>query len=249
MTIEYRVLGGLELRVDGVDLTPSAPKVRQVLALLLARAGRVVPADTIVREVWDDRPPASAATTTQTYVYQLRRVLARVGDRAAQDLSTHQNGYCLSVDPLALDERTFRDAVARGRAAFGAGRYREASTALRQAELLCPGEPYEGLDHGPLLQAHALELAEVRAHAVEVRIESDMLLGRHRELIGELRLLVAEHPFDEWLHGRLVQALGKSGRRSEALQAYQSMRTLLDTELGLRPSAESRRLHAELLNA
>lgn len=251
MTVEFRVLGELQLLVDGIDRGPSAPKVRQVLALLLAKANHVVQAESIIAEVWDGEPPASASTTTQTYIYQLRKLFAEHGVRAEQGdaLTTRGNGYHLALDPTSLDENVFRDGVERGRRLLEEGRHRDASTALRQALQGWSSTPFSGVEKGRLLQGHTVNLEELHQRAVELRIEAEMSAGQHRELIGELRMLVTEQPLNEWLHGKLMQALGRAGRRSEALTVYQSMRRLLDSELGLRPSAETRQLQAELLNA
>lgn len=251
MIIEYRVLGGPTVAVDGVDCSPTAPKVRQVMALLLANANHVVQAETIMMELWGETRPASATTTTQTYVYHLRKLFAHQGIEGphGEALTTRGKGYVLDIDPQCLDEHNFRELVQRAQTHFYEGRYREASGFVGQAMRIWQGLPYCDVEQGYLLEAHAVNLEELYTRAVELRIESNMSLGMHREMIGELRTLVAQKPLNEWLYGRLIEALGRAGRRSEALDAYQTMRQVLDWELGLNPSEESRRLQAEVLNA
>ncbi|HEX2902806.1 MAG TPA: AfsR/SARP family transcriptional regulator [Jatrophihabitans sp.] len=251
MTVKFRILGGLELLIDNCDHSPTAPKVRQVLALLVARLGRDVLASDIVAELWDDAPPASATTTMQTYIYQLRRIFEenRVSGRAGQPLLRRGAAYRLDVDPADVDSALFRAQVEQARTMAAVADYDGASRLLTSALSIWTGEPFAGVDRGQLLQAHAVGLDELRNRAIEMRIEADMQLGRHHELIPDLRTLCSEQPLNEWLHGKLIQALGMSGRRSDALAAYHRMRRMLDAELGLRPSAESRRLQEQLLNA
>ncbi|MGU3437408.1 AfsR/SARP family transcriptional regulator [Actinomycetes bacterium M1A6_2h] len=251
MSMEFKVLGGLDVVVDEIDCAPSAPKVRQVLALLLAKVGRGVPADTIISELWHDCPPVSAATTTQTYIYQLRKMLSEHGITGSRGeaLATRGNGYCLALAPENVDEHCFRERVAEGKRLMDAEDYRGASAVLESALSMWEGSPFSGVDMGRVLEAHAVNLEEIRNRAIEMRIEAQMELGEYHELVGELRLLLAEQPLNEWMHGKLIQALGRVGRRADALLAYQQMRDLLDEELGLSPSAESRRLQAEVLSA
>jgi len=102
---------------------------------------------------------------------------------------------------------------------------------------------------GRLMEGQAIALDEQRQYALELRIEADLRLGQHREMIGELRNLVAMHPFNEWFHGRLIAALSRAGRRGEALQAYQAFRVILKTELGLEPTPDFLHLQQEVLAA
>jgi DNA-binding SARP family transcriptional activator len=250
MATQFQLLGSLTVSHDGIDYTPTPPKVRQVLALLLTRAGGVLSTEALIEELWGDTPPPSAVTTTQTYIYQLRKRFHRYGLCGSKDtmISTRANGYVLHVDPEQVDVHVFEQLVRKGRTAAGLDRHREASTFLHQALELWTGRPLDNVAHGRQLQAHAVHLTEARTRAVELRIESDFALGLHRELIGELRSLVAEQPLNEWLHGKLITSLAASGRRSDALTAYQRLRTVLDEELGLQPSPDSQRLQYEVLN-
>lgn len=253
----HRVLGGLFLDAGGGLVSPTAPKVRQVLALLLANASQLVPAETIMTELWPGARPCSASTTTQTYVYQLRKLLADsahpdVADydsRAGATLTTRGNGYVLDVAPTSVDEQVFRELVREAQREHLDGSTESAHRAVREALRAWHDHPYAEVEQGPILTAHVVELEDLHTRAVEIWIETGLALGLHRDLVSHLRRLVTQQPLNEWLHQRLIEALGRCGRRSEALEAFQDMRRVLDIELGLTPSQESRRLQSELLNA
>jgi len=122
------------------------------------------------------------------------------------------------------------------------------SKALRRALALWRGPALADVTLGRALEAHVIHLEEQRIRALELRIQADMELGLHRELVGELRFLVATNPLNEWFHRQLIWTLGHCGRRSEALQAYQQLRRTLNEELGLDPSPDLQRLHQEVLS-
>src|SRR5207249_5603424 len=113
-----------------------------------------------------------------------------------------------------------------------------ASHLLRRALGLWRGPGLANVRRGSLLEAHAVHLEEQRMRTLELRIQADVELGRYRELIGEMRSLVAVHPLNEWFHGQLIMALSHSGRRGEALQAYQDLRRTLSNQLGVDPQPE-----------
>ncbi len=245
----FSVLGPMEVVHAGRACTPSAPKVRQVLALLLVSANRLVLVDSIIRELWDDNPPKSALTTTQTYIYQIRNLIQRerLSGSGRELLLTKPFGYTLLVDQDQLDQDRFDHLVTRAEGFARAGQHEAAAADLRQALGLWQGPPLANVTQGPLLRSHVVHLAERRTHALELRIEADMHLGRHRELIGELRSLIAENPLHEWLHAQLITVLSQAGRRGEALAAFQGLREVLNRELGLDPSPAVQRLHREVL--
>jgi DNA-binding SARP family transcriptional activator len=248
---EFKVLGALEIVSDGRVCTPTAPKVRQVVALLLLNANKVVGLDHLIAELWDERPPKSAVTTTQTYIYQLRKLIAdhRLDPPGRELLVTKASGYVLQVPAEDLDAVVFRQLVREGQQHLDAGRPLPAGRTLRQALDLWQGPALADIACGRSLEPHAVLLEEQRLRALELRITADLQLGLHRELIGELKALVAQHPLNEWFHGQLIRSLSTAGRRSEALQAYQRLRTLLDTELGLDPTPELQQLQLEVLAA
>ncbi|MFI0421594.1 BTAD domain-containing putative transcriptional regulator [Spongiactinospora sp. 9N601] len=239
----------MEVMHDGRACTPSAPKVRQVLALLLVSANRLVLVDSIIQELWGNNPPKSALTTTQTYIYHLRSLIERerLSGTGRELLVTKPFGYTLLLDQDQLDQGRFDRLVTQAAGLLRQGRYEAASADLREALALWQGPPLANVTQGPLLRSHVVHLADRRTHAMELRIEADLHLGRHRDLIGELRSLIAENPLHEWLHAQLVNVLSQAGRRAEALAAFQNLREILARELGLDPSPAVQRLHREVL--
>lgn len=247
------VLGPLELRTDHGADTPRGPKVRQILALLAMRAGHTVALDSFVAELWDGEPPRSGLTTLRTHLYHLRSALA-AGDGSGRSegiardlLVTRPSGYLLRLPDEDVDARRFLRLAEEGRARFRAGHAGAAADTLAAALDLWRGPCLQDVVQGRLLAAHASRLEDLRLCALELRIEADLRLGRHHELVGELRDLTASHPLHEWFHARLMVALHRSGRRGEALHAFRALRGVLDEELGLEPSPELQRLHAAIL--
>jgi len=243
--LQFKVLGPLEVFEDGRSCTPTPPKVRRVLALLLLRANQVVPTDAVIEELWGEDPPLSAIGTAQTYIYQLRKTLD--GQEDADWLRTRPPGYLMSISPSQLDAVAFETLSRQGRRLLESGRPDEAAQAFRRALDLWTGPCLANVGLGRLLQSHAVHLEEQRMRTLELRIQADAELGRHHELIGEMRSLVVSHPLNEWFHGQLIVALSRSGRRGEALQAYQNLREVLDTQLGLDPPQDMQVLQREVL--
>jgi SARP family transcriptional regulator, regulator of embCAB operon len=247
--LTYRVLGSLQVRINGRDCTPQASKVRQVLALYLLRANQIVSLDSIIAELWDDHPPRTAVTTAQTYIYQLRKLLARHGGErlASETIRTTPPGYIINVTSGQLDCVQFERMAEQGRALLVAGETSRAAVLLRQALRVWSGPALTGVEHGRLLQSDVAHLEEMRMLTLEMRVRADMRLGCHRELIPELKSLVQTYPYHEWLHAQLMIALQRSGRRGDALSAYREVRRLLSTELGVEPSADLQRVHEKVL--
>ncbi len=246
--IRFEVLGSFELWHDEDNRTPKSGKLRQALALLALSANRVVPVDVVIAELWGPAPPRTAVNTAQTYVYQLRRLLRQLtSDGEGVTIETSPPGYRLVARQDQSDVDAFTRFSRQGRAMLAEGRAEAASERLGQALALWRGEPLSNVAAGPARDGHAEELRERRMDVLRLRIQADTDLGRHRELVPELKMLVREHPLDEWLHGRLILALHALGRRAEALDAYQRLRTLLRDELGLDPSPEVGRIHQQIL--
>ncbi|MBP2337218.1 DNA-binding SARP family transcriptional activator [Saccharothrix coeruleofusca] len=234
-----------------MDITPTAPKLRQLLALLALNAG-VVRTDQIVDELWEDRPPLTATTTLQTYVYQLRRSLRLTGASAGEAgrevaLHTTRGGYLLELPAGSLDVDQFRALVERGRAEAERGSLEAAATTLRDALRLWRGPVLADIRFGPVLQAEAVGLAEFARSVREQRFDIELQLGRHHEVIGELRAALAEQATNEGYQSKLMLALYRAGRRSEALQVYQDARAVLRAELAVEPCPELRRLHHAIM--
>jgi DNA-binding SARP family transcriptional activator len=249
--LRFHVLGPLELHTAHGVFVPRGPKIRQILALLALRPNQVVEVDTLAEELWDGRPPNTDLTTIRTHVYHLRKMLERESNvpSSAELLVTQPAGYLLRLEPEQLDSAVFTVEVDRARRLLDAGQADAASGVLRTALERWRGPALANVGVGRVLSRHLAHLRELKMHALELRIEADMLLGRHRQLIPELRALIAENPLNEWFHAQLIDALRRCGRRGEALTAFHALRTLLDDELGLAPSLELQRLQHEILTS
>jgi DNA-binding SARP family transcriptional activator len=234
--MEFRLLGPLEVRAGDGPVPLGAPKQRALLAFLLLHANRVVAQERLIDEVWGESPPVTAAKSVQHYVSRLRKVLP------AGTLVTQRPGYLLEVEPDTLDVARFERLVDESQSAEPA----RAATLLREALGLWRGPPLAELRDEPFARLEAERLENVRLAALEQRIEADLALGRHGQLVGELETLVREHPHRERLRGQLMLALYRAGRQADALEAYRDARDALD-ELGLEPGAALRRLERQVL--
>ncbi|MFJ8142494.1 BTAD domain-containing putative transcriptional regulator [Streptomyces sp. NPDC096013] len=263
--MQIDVLGTLDVRENGVSIAPTAPKPRQVLALLALHADRVVPVAALVDELWSGRPPRSVRTTLQTYVLQLRELItlalrqpgaasaelsSPAAGRSAKDvLATVPGGYLLVSAGGSSDVREFERLAGLGYRAMDAGDHKDASRLLREALLLWTGPAFAGVPAGARLETEARRLEESRLCALDQRIEADLRLGRHRELLAELTVLTSRYATHENLHAQFMLALHRSGRRGEALDVYHRLRATLVRDLGLEPSPRLRRLQQSILVA
>ncbi|MGW2649313.1 AfsR/SARP family transcriptional regulator [Streptomyces sp. NPDC001393] len=261
--MDIDVLGALDVRENGVSIAPTAPKPRQVLALLALNADRVVPVASLIEELWSDRPPRSARTTLQTYVLQLRELIAAAlargpgqqsgagpERRTAKDvLLTLPGGYLLSSGGGTSDVREFERLAGLGYRAMDAGDFAGASRTLAAALDLWSGSAFADVQTGVQLAMEAKRLDESRLCALDQRIEADLRLGRHREVLAELTVLTSRYRTHENLHAQFMIALHRSGRRGEALDAYLQLRNTLGRDLGLEPSPRLRRLQHSILMA
>ncbi|MEY2248940.1 BTAD domain-containing putative transcriptional regulator [Streptomyces sp. BF23-18] len=332
--MDIDVLGTLAVRLDNVSITPTAPKPRQVLALLALRAGQVVPVGVLAEELWGASPPRSARATLQTYILQLRELICAALDRAAKDaaaldraakdaaaldraakdaaamdgaamdgaamdgaamdgaamdgaakeggvldggamdgaaeggggvldggarggsggrrqakdvLLTVPGGYLLKSGDGVSDVREFERLAGSGYRAMDAEDYPQAARLLRQALGLWSGPALADVHTGPQLRTEAKRLEESRLCALDQRVEADLRLGRHRELLAELTVLINQYPMHESLCGQYMLALYRSGRRGEALDAYQRLRATLVRTMGLEPSPALAKLQRSLL--
>ncbi|MGW1966573.1 AfsR/SARP family transcriptional regulator [Streptomyces sp. NPDC001935] len=315
--MDIDVLGTLAVRYNGVSITPTAPKPRQVLALLALRVGQVVPVGVLAEELWGARPPRSARATLQTYILQLRELISAaldtggpaaenqhqhqhqhqhqdqdhgqepdqgqgqslgrdqdrsrgqdqgegqgqdqiqglgrggcvgVGRRQAKDvLLTVPGGYLLKSGEGVSDVRRFERLAGSGYRAMDAEDYPQAARLLRQALELWSGPALADVRTGPQLRTEAKRLEESRLCALDQRVEADLRLGRHRELLAELTVLISQYPMHESLCGQYMLALYRSGRRGEALDAYQRLRATLVRAMGLEPSPALAKLQRSIL--
>jgi predicted ATPase/DNA-binding SARP family transcriptional activator len=243
VSLEFRILGPLE--VCGEDRRPlslAGPKQRALLAVLLLNRNEPVTADRLIEEVWSGAEPGAAARSLQVYVSQLRKLL---GD--AQVLQTAAAGYSLVVESERLDAVRFERLLRDGKAALTQGQPEQALESLLEALELWRGPALADLTYARFAQAEIVRLEELRLVALEARMEAELALGRHSDLVGELELLVAEHPLRERLRAQLMVALYRTGRQADALAIYHEARRMLLDELGLEPSQELKDLEAAIL--
>ncbi|WP_410656964.1 BTAD domain-containing putative transcriptional regulator [Amycolatopsis sp. lyj-112] len=242
------VLGPLEVAVDGrVVEDLGGPRLRLVLALLAADAGRAVSVAALVESLWRTQAPPDAARTARTYVSRLRRTL-RQADAAAENLIvTRPPGYALRREPEMLDARRFERLAAAGRRALDAGQPDTAAERLASALALWRGEAYGEFTDSVALHAEGTRLARLRLTAVQDRIAADLASGKNEVLVAELEGLLARHPGHERLWGQLMTALYRAGRQADALSAFHRAREVLIEGSGLEPSAGLAEIHRQVL--
>ncbi|MFZ3572561.1 AfsR/SARP family transcriptional regulator [Streptomyces sp. BH097] len=247
--VQFKVFGRVEALRGEDSCVVGRSKVGQMVSLLLARNNEIVSVDTLIAELWGERVPRSALTTLQTYVYHARKLFETHLSVASPEklLVTHSSGYLIAVADGALDAARFERLVKEGVGRFNAGDVESASVQISEALHISRGSAFSGVPLGRVLEAHVTYLQELRFSAIGVRIEANRRLGRHRELIPELRALVSEYPLNESFHAELIGALHHCGRRAEALQAYRKLWNLLDDELGVQPSAQLQDVYQKIL--
>ncbi|MWK40098.1 hypothetical protein GEV43_43165 [Actinomadura sp. J1-007] len=234
------LLGPLEVRDGGAPIEVTAGRLRSLLAALALSAGRTLPVERLAQVMWGRDEPVNVRRSVHTNLTRLRGALGSAAVR------TVPGGYRLDVAPDAVDVLRFRRLLA------AAGRARDAATEhllLRRALELWRGSPFQGVDVRECWEAESAYLLELYLGAVERRVDLDLACDRPREVIAELRELAVRHPLRESLWARLLVALGRSGRRAEALADYQRLRERLADELGTEPDARIRQIHTELLRA
>jgi predicted ATPase len=239
--IEVRLLGPVEALADGEALPLGGPRQRALLALLALEPGRSMPAAAVAEELWHGRPPVGAENTLRTYVSRLRQALGR------DAVVSQSGGYSLILDAERLDVCRFERLVREGRDALARGAAGLAAERISAALELWRGRALADVSDGGTLASEALRLDELRVAALEDRIDADLALARHAELVPELRALVQQQPLRERLWRQLVLALYRSGQQADALAAYSEARALLDRELGLEPTPELQELERAIL--
>jgi len=243
--IDYRILGPLEVSADGRAIDVGGPRLRALLVVLLLRANEPVPRDVLVHELWGEQPPAGAQHSLDVYVSRLRKSL----DPAANGpvVVTRPGAYSLRLAEEQLDARRFERLAAEGRAALDGNEPGQAAATLRAALKLWRGPALADLVNGHVPRVEAARLDELRLGAIVDRIDSDLALGHHAEVVSELEALVAVYPLRERLHEQLMIALYRSGRQADALEAYQTARRTLVEDLGLEPGPALQRLEQAIL--
>ncbi|HYQ66801.1 AfsR/SARP family transcriptional regulator [Actinophytocola sp.] len=252
MQVEIRVLGPLEVYVGGTSIVPSASKPSQLLAMLALNPGHPVSVRALTEEIWGCRPPRSGKPTLQTYILKLRRMLAHAlagtdGLCSKDVLVTRRPGYALAVDPDDVDAVRYDRLSAAGRRAAVDGDHEQAARLLTEALGLWRGQALADVPTGPLLGIEAVRLEETRLGDLHLRIEADLRLGRHHQVLGELAAVCARHPMLENFCAQHMVALYRCGRRGEALLAYRGLRATMIGQLGVEPSHRVWDLHQSIL--
>ncbi|NKZ03748.1 AfsR/SARP family transcriptional regulator [Actinomadura latina] len=222
-------------------MTIAASRQQIALALLLLEAGHVVSVDRIIDALWGDKPPRTAKSQVQITISALRRLL---GESA---IVTRPPGYLIRASAETIDLARFEELTAAAARAAGEQRFAEAVRDYREALALWRGPALEGLN-SEAIQSAATRLNEWRISTHQDCLELELRLGRHHEIIGELTELVAEHPLNEHLRGRLILALYRAGRQADALETFRVGRVVLQEELGIDPCAELCRLEQAILS-
>ncbi len=242
--VEFRLLGPLEAAADGgAPIALGSAKPRAFLTILLLRAGELVSRDRLIEDIWGEDAPATAGHSLEVYASGIRKALGPGG--AA--LVARSGAYVLDVERDAIDVTRFERLAAEGRVALGEGDASRALERLAAALALWRGPALADVAYESFAQAEIARLDELRLSAIEDRIEAELRLRRHAELVGELRALAAANPVRERLTGQLMLALYRTGRQAEALDVYRSARDRLADELGIDPSPELRALETAIL--
>ncbi|MEJ3746185.1 AfsR/SARP family transcriptional regulator [Actinomycetes bacterium KLBMP 9797] len=241
--LTFRLLGPVEVLREGVSVPVRGDRARALLALLLVNANTVISGAQIVDAVWGQWPPATVRTQVHVRVSALRKLLAGVRGASIQ---THPAGYRLAVDRGQVDLAVFTELSHAGRAALRQQRVAEAARTLHQALDLWRGPALGGV-RAPFVPSTVVRLEEHRLTAFADRVAADLGLGRHHDVIPELRSLLDERPLLERARAQLMVALHLAGRRGDALAVYREGCALLRTELGVDPGPELSRAHRRLL--
>jgi DNA-binding SARP family transcriptional activator len=235
--LDFRILGPLEVTVEGVPVAISGRNQRSLLTLLLLRANETVSAERLVNEMWGEQPPKTAGTSLQNAVSQLRKVIG------PDVLLTRAPGYVLAIRPEQLDLGRFEQLLREGRAAHGPERAR----LLGEALALWRGPPLADSELETFALGEAQRLEELRLVATEEWLEAQLEIGRHREIVADVEALLRVNPLRERLRGQLMLALYRSGRQADALKTYHEGRRSLVDELGIEPGRALQQLYAQIL--
>jgi YVTN family beta-propeller protein len=244
LSVLFRLLGPLEVSEGDHALPIGEGRQRAVLVLLLLHRNETVSSDRLIDALWGETPPPTAAKILQNHVGQLRRAL---DDRGGRRLHTRDHGYVLQVQDGELDVDRFERLMDEGGEALAGGRCADAAARLREALACWRGPALADVAYEAFAQPEIVRLDERHTSALEQRINADLALGRHADVVAELEGLVAAHPLRERLRGQLMVALYRCGRQADALETYSAARRVLLDELGVEPGPALRELQAAIL--
>jgi DNA-binding SARP family transcriptional activator len=239
--LEFRILGPLEVAGDNAPVPLGGPKQRSTLAILLLSAGRVVSIERLADDLYAGAVPATALKQVQRQISDLRSLIGRA------TIETRSPGYVIRLQRQQFDLATFEHLFRDGIEALAGGDAGRAADRLRQALALWRGPPLADLTYESFARASIERLEELRLSAIEKRVEADLALGRHAEVVAELEELVTEHPLREQFRAQLMLALYRSARQAEALETYRRLRERLTGELGLEPAPALQQLERRIL--
>src|SRR6476619_4267141 len=242
--MEFRILGPLEVVEDGEPVALGTLKERLVLAVLLLHANEFVSRERLIDDLWGEAPPPTARKAVNVYVSKLRQTLRRGG---TDPIATASGGYRLHVDPERLDASRMEVLVANSRQCVSKGELENAAEGFEEALSLWRGPTLAGLQLESRGRDEVAWLDELRLAALTDLIDCDIALARHEQVLGELNVLVREHPLRERLRAQQMLALYRAGRQAEALEAYAEARRTLVDDLGIEPSEPLQRLQQAIL--
>lgn len=239
--MEYGILGPVYARDGGAELRLEGAKQRTVLAALLIAEGSFCPDARLSRLLWGDRPPATLSAQLYNYVSRLRGTLG-----PGVHITRRDHGYLMPIGAASFDLPRFRELAGQGQSAMVDGRYREAGVLLRDALALWRGPVLSNVSEH-LAEAEGPSLEEARITVLSGRVEADLAVGRHPQVLPDLTRLVTQHPLHERFRAQLMTALYRCDRQAEALALYDHGRRMLGDELGLEPGPLLRRVQHAIL--
>jgi DNA-binding SARP family transcriptional activator/streptogramin lyase len=242
--VEFRILGPLEVVEDGNPVALGTLKERLVLAVLLLHSNEFVSRERMIDDLWGEAPPPTAHKAVNVYLSKVRKTLSVAG---ADPITTASGGYRLHVEPEMLDASRAQALVAEAQERVATGELERASERFQQALSLWRGPTLAGLELESRGRDEVAALDELRLTALMDRIDCDLATGRHEQALGELGVLVGEHPLRERLRAQQMLALYRADRQADALEAYAEARHTLVDELGIEPSEALQRLQQAIL--
>jgi DNA-binding SARP family transcriptional activator len=242
--VEFRILGPLEVVEDGNPVALGTLKERLVLGVLLLHANEFVSRERLIDDLWGEAPPPTARKAVNVYLSKLRKVLSVAG---GDPITTASGGYRLNVEPEGLDASRMRVLIADAQELVAKGEPKSAAERFQEALALWRGPTLAGLQLESRGRDEVAQLDELRLTALMDRIDCDLALGRHERALGELGVLVPEHPLRERLRAQQMLALYRAGRQADALEAYAEARRTLVDDLGIEPSEALQRIQQAIL--
>jgi predicted ATPase/DNA-binding SARP family transcriptional activator len=246
--VEYRILGRTEVLHAGAPLSISAPRHRRLLSVLLVHADDIVPVQRLIEELWGHDAPPSAGATLHVRISELRNLLREGHEESSVGILTRGSGYQLVLGPDDLDARSFERLSAAGHGALRQGNNIAAGTRLTEALACWRGPALSDLADDEFAQAEIARLEALHVQALEDKLDVELALGRHAEVVAQLCGLVAQHPLHERFWCQLMLAQYRAGRQADALQSYTEARDRLVEELGIEPGPDLQRLHTAILS-